>query len=80
MQTIITLLAIPSFFVAPISGWMAFAYLRDGEANHAAKAGVVFAVTAVLLIAGHVIGPGPSYTSGDCYVSWDARSNSTVCD
>lgn len=80
MGTIITLLAIPSMFIAPISGWMTFSFFREGDTSSAAKAGAVFAVTAFLLVAGHINGPGPSYTSGDCYTAWDGRGNPAVCD
>lgn len=80
IEGLVMLLAIPSVFVAPITGAMTWSAYRSGERRFAARSGAVFLISSVFFVAGHMMGPGPSYTSGNCFISWDARSNPLVCD
>lgn len=75
---ILTFLAIPAFFIAFFSGGVAFNAWRSGEAGLACKSGAVFLFCCLIVIAA----PKRPVTNGgdDCYIDWDGRSNSTVCD
>jgi hypothetical protein len=80
MLTLFTMLAIPSYIVAPFAGWVAFASFRDGEAKLGFKALGVFAVTATLILVAHSNAPKPTHSNRECYTDWDGFSNSEICE
>lgn len=75
----LTILAIPSLFVAPLAAMVAYGYFKDGDKRNATKAGLVTALTlSIYLIASN--GDSVKFKTGDCYRDWDGRANRMVCD
>ncbi|MCY0095835.1 hypothetical protein [Hoeflea ulvae] len=76
---LLTILAIPALFIAPISAWVAFSYFRSGELRHASIAGGVAGLALVIYLAASQ-GDKINFRTDGCYNEWDGRSNRMVCD